>query len=169
MFDKLIDVLISVWERIQPIVFILQYQQAVVYRGGKYYKTFRAGWHVRIPGVDVIATETVTNTTICIREVNVTTADKRTVSIAAKFNCEIENVYKAKVLTADWRANIVDVGRGIMSEELNKYQWEDICVGNVNEKIGLLIQAEAKEIGITITKFKFTDKLLIRGFKLFNA
>lgn len=169
MLDKLIDLIISLWNRIQPIVFIMEFEQGIVFRCGKYLKVLQPGWHPRISGIDVIVTETVTNATICIREVNVTTADKKTISIAAKFNYQITDIYKARVLTNDWKSNIVDVGRGIMSKELNKCQWEDICAGNVDELIGTLIQAEARNLGVKVWNFNFTDKLIIRGFKLFNA
>lgn len=169
MLDKLIDLIISLWERIQPIVFIMSFEQGIVFRGGKFYKVLHPGPHGRIPGIDVIVTENVKNATICIREVNVTTADNKTISIAAKFNYEIVDIHKAHVLTNDWKSNIVDVGRGIMSKELIKYSWETICAGDVDMKVGKLIKEEAEQLGISLWNFNFTDKLIIRGFKLFNA
>jgi hypothetical protein len=56
-----------------------------------------------------------------------------------------------------------------MSKELIKYSWENICAGNVDQLIGSLIEKEADLLGIRIWNFNFTDKLIIRGFKLFNA
>jgi regulator of protease activity HflC (stomatin/prohibitin superfamily) len=147
----------------------MQYEQGVVFRGGKFHKVLNPGWHGRLSGIDIIYTENVKNATICIREVNITTADNKTISIAAKFNYEITDIHKARVLTNDWKSNIVDVGRGIMSKELIKYSWENICAGNVDQLIGSLIEKEADLLGIRIWNFNFTDKLIIRGFKLFNA
>ena len=168
-FEKLIDLIIKFFGELKPIVFIMQYEEAVVFRGGEFLKVMKPGWHLRVPFVDEIQADNVKNATICIREVNVTTADSKTISIAAKFNCEIADIHKAKVLINDWKANIVDTGRGIMSRELIKYTWNEICNSDVDCKIGQLIEEKAELMGIRIWDFNFIDKLIIRGFKLFNA
>lgn len=169
MFDKLIDLLVSAWNRINPIVFIMQCDQGTVQRGGKYIKTLYPGTYLRFPGIDIIATTNVKNGALCIREVNVTTADNVTITIAAKFNFVIENVYLATIETNDWKGNIVDTARGIMSDKLVKYNWSDIRDGKATEEVGRLITARAKEMGVTAFDFQFTDKLTIYGLKVFNA
>lgn len=169
MFDKIIDLFISLFNDFKPIVFIMQYEEAVVFRGGPFLKVMKPGWHFRLPFVDTIQADNVKNMTICIREVNITTADNKTISIAAKFNCEIYDIYKAKVLTNGWQGNIVDVGRGIMSEDLGTYQCQEIFNGRAVIDVGDKITKRGEEMGLRIFDFKFTDKLEIIGLKLFNA
>lgn len=169
MLDKFIDLLISLFNDIKPIVFVLEYKKGVLFRAGRFLKILEPGWHFRIPFVDSVYMENVVNKTICIREVNITTKDGNSVSIAAKFNVKVDDIYKSSVITDDWRGNIVDVGRGIISKELVKYSWDEICNDHVDEKIGDMIKAEALRIGLKIWGFNFTDKLKIFGLKLFNS
>lgn len=169
MLDKFIDLLISLFNEIKPIVFVLEFDKGRMFRAGRFLKILEPGWHFRIPFVDTVFIENVVNTTLCVREVNITTADGISASIAAKFNLEIVDLYKSSVLTNDWKVNIVDVSRGIISKRSAKYTWDDIYKGNADEEVRSLVEAEAGKIGLRIWNFEFTDKLNIFGLKVFNS
>jgi len=169
MFDKLFDYIFGFLKNLRPIVFILEFDKGRMFRAGRFLKILEPGWHFRIPFIDTVFIENVVNTTICIREVNITTSDNKSVSIAAKINLEIFDLHKSSVLTNDWKSNIVDVSRGIISKNLMMYTWDEICKGSVEEKISKLIEEEALKIGLRIWSFHFTDKLVIFGLKMFNS
>lgn len=168
MFDKLVDLLITTWEHFKPIFFILEYEQGVVLRAGTFLKVVKPGWHLRIPFVDDYFTDNVTFDTIDIREVNVTTLDGKTLSVGCKLDIEISDIKLALVNTHDWRSNLIDICRGIISDHLEDCNWEDIRKKTVKNAIEKRIQKRAEEMGINVTNLFFTDKALSRVLKIFN-
>jgi regulator of protease activity HflC (stomatin/prohibitin superfamily) len=169
MLDKLIDLLISIFNDFKPIIFVLQYKKGVMFRAGKYVKSLEPGWYWRIPFVDDYHLEYTMFDTMLIKEVNVTTMDGKSISVAAEFDLEVVNIYKASVLTNDWRSNLLDITRGILSDELEDRDWDEIRKKTTKNAIEKRIQKRAEEMGISVRNFNFTDKLISRAFKLFNT
>lgn len=169
MLDKLIDILLQIWDSFKPVIFVLEYKQGALFRAGKFKKILYPGWHLRIPFVDDYHTENVMFDTMCIKEVSVTTLDGKTISVGGEFDLNIVNYYKASVLTNDWRTNIVDIVRGIISDELEGRNWDDIRKKTTKNAIEKEIHKRGAEMGIEISNFNFTDKSISRVFKLFNA
>jgi regulator of protease activity HflC (stomatin/prohibitin superfamily) len=168
MLDRLIDLIVSLWDNCKPILFIIAYKKGVMFRGGKYLKSLEPGWYFRIPFVDDYHDEFVMFDTMCTEVVNITTADGKTVSIAGEFDLVITDIYKALVLTNDWRTNLMDITRGIISDCLEERNWEEICKKTTKNAIEKHIQKRAEEMGVSISNFNFTDKSISRTYKLFT-
>ena len=81
MLDKLIDLLIGLWEDMKPIYFVKPYQNAVQYRAGSFLRSVRVGWWFKIPFIDEFHTENVATDTINVEPVSITTLDEKTISI----------------------------------------------------------------------------------------
>lgn len=169
MLDRLIDLIVALWIHFQPIVFVMQYDEAVVMRGGKYLKNWKPGWHLRIPFVDDFHTDTVMFDTMTIKEVNITTIDGKTASIGGEYDIKIVDIYKALITTHSWRSNMVDVTQGILSDTLEDYSWEDLRKKTTKNAVEKKIQKRAEEMGLEVSNFNFTNKALSRVYKLFNT
>lgn len=52
MFDKLLDVVISLWSTLVPWVVVDEWERAVILRVGKFHREVGPGLHWKIPGVD---------------------------------------------------------------------------------------------------------------------
>ena len=106
--------------------------------------------------------------TLNIPEVNITTLDDVTISIGCEFDLRIVDIVKALVETNDWRTNLVDIAKGIVSGYIEDTGWEEIKKKTTKNAIERKIQKRAEEMGIEISNFNFTDKAKSRLFKLFN-
>ncbi len=168
MFDKLIDLIISVWNDFKPIIFILQYKEGVMLRAGKFNRILQPGWHFRIPFVDDYLVENVKLDTMQITEVNITTLDGKTVTIGCEFELYIVDIYAALIDTNDWRSNLHDMCQGILSENLEDLNWEEIKKKTTKNSISKKIEAKASEMGIATSNFNFTNKAMSSVYKLFN-
>ena len=168
MFDKLIDLLISVWKDFQPLVFVLEYKEGVMFRAGKFRRVWLPGAHLRIPFVDTYYTENVKTDTMRVEEVNITTLDGKTVTIGCEFELKITDIVKAVVDTNDWRSNMHDIAQGILSDNLEDIDWDDIRKKTTKNAIAKKIEHRAIEMGITTSNFNFTDKAITRAITLFN-
>ena len=168
MFDKLIDLLISVWNDFKPIVFVLEYRKGVFLRAGTFLKTVTPGWYFRIPFVDDYVSDIVRMDTMIIPDITITTFDNKTISIGGTFDLEVEDIYKALILTNDWRSNLVDISKGIISNDLEDRTWEEINKKTTKNSIEKQIQKRALEMGISIKNFNFTDKTITKALKIFH-
>lgn len=168
MFDKLIDLIVSAWNDFKPIIFIFEYKEGIMLRAGKFLKILKPGWHLRIPFVDDFYVENVKTDTMRIKEVTVTTLDSKTVTIGCEFDLRITDIYKAMVDTNDWRSNLQDMCAGVLSDYLEDLHWEDIKRKPTKNAIFKKMEKRAEEMGITISNFNFTDKVVTKPFKLFT-
>ena len=169
MLDKLIDLIIEVWDQSKPYVFILEYEEGVMFRAGRFLKILKPGWHLKIPFIDNVMEENVKSDTMEIPPINITTLDGKTISIGGEFNLAIDNIYLALVETNDWRSNLKEVCRGILSDHLEDCEWGDIKKKIVKNQISKRIEKRAEEMGIKINNFNYTDKVLTRALTLFKG
>lgn len=166
MFDRLIDLIISCWDHFKPIIFILEYEEGVMYRRGKLLRSLSKGWHLRIPFVDDIHVENVKADTMNIIPVTITTLDNKTITIGCEFDFYIKDIIQAVVMTNDWRSNLHDICKGILSDHLEDCNWEDIKKKTVKNQIFKRIEKRAEEMGVIISNFNFTDKTITKALAL---
>lgn len=169
MLDALFGWLREVWDHFKPIVFVYTYEASVVFRGGKFQRILKPdNWYFRIPFIDDIFTDNIALDTMAIKEVNVTTLDGKTSTIGCEFDLKIIDIYKALALTHDWRSNLLDICRGIISDHIEEYNWDDLRKKTTKNSIEKKIQKRAEEMGIEVNNFNFTDKSLGRVLTLYN-
>lgn len=166
MFDRFIDMIISVWDHFKPIIFILEYEEGVMFRAGSYLKPMKPGWHFRIPFVDDIHVENVKADTMNINAVTITTLDNKTITIGCEFDFFIADIHLAVVQTNDWRGNLHDICLGILSDHLEECNWDDIRKKVIKNQIFKKIQVRASEMGVVTNNFNFTEKSITRALTL---
>lgn len=167
-FKDIIDFLISIWDSLKPIYFIYQYKNAVQFRAGKYVRSVGPGWWLKIPFIDDYHAENVEIDTLAIKSITITTLDNKTISIGCEFDFKIVDIHKATVLTNDWRTNMQDICRGIMSDYLEDCEWDEIRKKVTKNAVERRIRTRAEEMGIEINNFNFDDKAISRVIKLVN-
>lgn len=169
MLDALFAWLREVWDHLKPILFIYNYEAGVVFRAGKFIRILKPGnFYFRVPFIDDIFVDNIALDTMSIKEVNITTLDGKTITIGGEFDLRISNIYLALVETHDWRSNLVDVARGVISDHVEDNNWEELRKKTTKNAIERKIQKRADEMGITINNFNFTDKTIGRILTLFN-
>lgn len=168
MLDRLISLLIELWTDFKPIIFVQEYKLGVLLRAGKFLKILKPGPHLRIPFIDEYIVDFVKVDTMRISEVNITTLDGKTITIGCEFDLEVTDIYLALIETNEWRGNLHDICQGILSDNLEDLNWDDIRKKTTKNAIFKKINERALQIGVTIDNFNFTDKAISRVYKLFN-
>ena len=161
--------MIELWNDLKPIIFILEYKEGILLRGGRFIKVLKPGAHFKIPFLDDYHLENVKTDTMRIPEVNITTLDSQSVIIGCQFELRVVDIYKAMIETNDWRTNLQDICQGIISDCLEEKNWEDIKKKTTKNLIARKIEERAAEIGITTDHFNFTDKVITRVIKLYGG
>jgi regulator of protease activity HflC (stomatin/prohibitin superfamily) len=169
MFESIISWLREVWNHFKPILFLYNYEAGVVFRAGKFIKELKPGsWYFRIPFIDDIFVENIATDTMAIKEVNITTLDGKTITIGGEFDLKVIDVTLAIVETHDWRSNLMDVARGIISDHVEDNNWDELRKKTTKNAIEKKINKRANEMGVEISNFNFTDKTIGRILTLFN-
>lgn len=104
-----------------------------------------------------------------IEDVNITTLDGKTATIGGEFDLIVSDIKKALNDTHEWKSNLQDISRGIISNELEDLNWDEIRKKTTKNAIERKIKTRALEMGITISNFSFTDKVLSRAIRLFGV
>jgi regulator of protease activity HflC (stomatin/prohibitin superfamily) len=169
MLDALLDFFRGIWDHFKPILFIYNYEAGVIFRAGKFHKVLKPGnWYFRIPFIDDLFVDNIAIDTMAVKEVNVTTLDGKTITIGGEFDLKITNIYLALVETHDWRTNLVDISRGIVSDHVEDNNWDELRKKVTKNAIEKKINKRALEMGVEISNFNFTDKTIGRILTLFN-
>jgi regulator of protease activity HflC (stomatin/prohibitin superfamily) len=167
MFAEIFEWLKDRWNDLKPIMFINPYEGCVQLRAGRYLRSLKGGnWYWKIPFIDDYHIENVQPDTIDIAPVTVTTLDNKTATIGCEIEIQVTDVRLAVLDTNDWRTNIKDITRGILSEHLEDCNWEEIKKKVVKNQIMKKLEKRFQDMGITLLYFNYTDKSITRAYTL---
>lgn len=164
--DKIIQFILEFWQDIKPFMFVQQYKKGVHLRFGKFLRILEPGLHFKIPFIDEYILEYVKHDTMTIGAVNVTTLDGQSIIVDGQFGLEVDDIELALIETNDWRSNLKDKSKGVLSDILEDKNWEDIRKKVTKNAIEKKIIEHAEKMGVIVYDFTFTDKVMVRSIKL---
>lgn len=168
MFDRLLDLIIQLWEEIIPFIIILEYQEAVVLRFGKFCKVIKKGVHFKIPFFDNITKQHTTITTIGLPPQSLTTKDGQSIVVRGMIKYKIADVHNYIVLVYDAKDAMVDTTCGIIREIVNDKTWQEIQLGKIDNMISKKVTLAMKDYGIEVHWVTLTDMALMKSLRLFT-
>jgi len=168
MFDKLIDWLVSLVNEIKPFFIIKEYEEAVRLRGGKYSKSFKKGFYLKIPFYDEIIAQHVVITTLDLPSQSLVTKDGKNIVIKAIVKYKIYDVKIFLLEVYDAKDALSDVAQGIIKDIMISSSWEDCINIEIDTLITRKVKNEVKKFGVLIEKVTLTNIGIIRSIRLFN-
>lgn len=168
MFDKLIDFLIEIIDKILPFWIIKEYQNGVLLRFGKYKKTLKPGLHWKIPFADEIITHHIVTTLLSIPVQSLTTKDDQQIVIKAVVRYLVEDVRPVLVEVYDAENAISDVTQSIIKKQIHIRTWKQCNDEDVDNEITKKLRVEVRKWGINIESVTMTDMGIAPSVRLFN-
>ena len=168
MLNWLSKVVEKCWKYICFWVIINPFENGVLVRLGKYKRILLPGFYLKFPFIDYVYSTIITPDTMHTSPVTLTTTDGKTVSIGAVVEFEIVNVYKYILCTNEPRSNMHDIILGTISEAIEDRKWEEIKKKNIRYIVQKKISQKCWVMGIEIIDFYFTNKCVVRSFKIFT-
>lgn len=167
MFDKLLDFILSVWKELLPFIIINHYERGVRLRLGRVHlPELKPGIHFKIPFVDRILASIITEDTLNIEPVSVTTLDNKTISVGSVIEFNISNIIAYIIDTNEARSNMHDICRAITADYLTDCTWEECKDKKTTRTITRLLSKKCEVMGIDITGFTLSDMSMSRVVKL---
>lgn len=160
--DKIFDFIKEIWHDFKPIVFINEYQRAVLLRAGSYIKSFNKGWYFKIPFIDTILIDICTIDTMVTKSVHITTIDDKTITAVPVVEYEIVDIKKFMIDTNDARTNMHDIVRAAISDYLTDCTWEECKLKRTINHITRKVKEQCEPMGICVSRVMLTDMCVSR-------
>lgn len=167
-FEKIIEFLLSLIDKIVPIYIIFPYEEAVLYWCGKYSKTVKQGIHFKFPFLHSYDKHTVVTTTLTIPTQSLTTKDGLQVVVKSMVKYKIDDIKPFILEIYDSTDAISDITQCIIKEQITERNWSQCSDNELDNIITKKLRVEVKKLGIVIEKVTMTDIGLIRSIRLFN-
>lgn len=165
MFDKIIDFIISIWDKLTFFQIVKQYQQGAWLRFGKLRKIVGPGLYFKIPLLDEIDCYHVLTTAMTLDAQSVTTKDEKEVVAKGIIKYKIADLSKQFTDVYDAVDAISDVSMGIIKNIISKKTWEECKEEGLDNEITKKVRTEAKKWGIEVEAVTLSDLSRMRSFR----
>ena len=166
MFDRLIDLLFQIKDRVLPLTEVSAYEHAALLRFGRLKTVLAPGWHFKIPFVDDAIHVYTCTTTMRLLPQSLTTKDgiQVVVSAVVKYHIEDAGLYVCSV--TDQVDALADIAAGKIAEAVEEASFEDFHQQRPTLRIASRIRAQVKKYGFHLEELTITDFGRVRSFRL---
>lgn len=168
MFDKLVEWLISIWDKLLPYIIIVQQDKGLRLRFGKFKEILDPGIHFKIPFFDYISEQTTVWTTHSMPSQSLTTKDGKDIVIKGIIKYKISDFKTYALEVWDAIDAISDMTQGIIFDIVKNRTWEELQHDDLKNHITRKARQEAKRWGIEIETVTLSDLAKIRSIRLLN-
>lgn len=157
MFDRLLDVLIQVWDRATPVEILLAYQRAVRLRGGEYLDTLGPGLWFKIPFYDQILADNVVTRTNNMSPQALATSDGKTVQVSGIMRFRINDVRKALLEVEGVNDATRDIGYLVIADAVSRATYEQVRAPEFAETLTKAARKRGWRYGIEVEELGLSD------------
>ncbi len=170
MFERVFDLIESIWWWLMPFEVVDQYEMAVVLRWGNYSRTVGPGFRWMWPcGVEEMFEDTVVRTTSYLDVQSITSKDGMSVNIGAILVYKIGNIKRWLLEVDDAEEALHDVTYGIITELAETQTWGDIMKPEFMEEVTELVQEEGLSWGARVEAVKLSDRANSKSLRLWTG
>jgi regulator of protease activity HflC (stomatin/prohibitin superfamily) len=167
VFDRLFELIQSVWLALLPWEILQPYQAGVLIRLGTYQRVLGPGFHWIIPfGVDKVWDENTTPKTHHLKGLSTTTKDAKAIGFDAIITYQISDIEKAVLKVTAVEDAVIDTCTGIIGTALSDSTWEDVLHGRVVDELTKLCRARGWKWGIEIMSVQLAGVCLVKNIRL---
>jgi membrane protease subunit HflK len=166
MFDRLWDWLAQARDHILPFVVIIAYQNAGVFRWGKYHRTLKPGFHWKVPFIDEVVQADVCATTMRMPPQTLTTKDGKSIVAAVVVNYEIFDVRPYLCDITDQKDVLIDNVMGAVLTAITSQGWQASLREPPVQHVVNLVHDRVRRYGIRVNAVTFTDLGEVKSIRL---
>lgn len=166
--DKLVEWLISIIKDVVPFFIVRAYQEAILLRGGVYYKSYKPGFYLKIPFLDELVEHHVTITTINLPAQSLVTTDNKNIVVKAIIKYKVIDIKTFLIDVFNASDALADITQGIIKTMIMGSTWKECINVEIDNTISKKVRVEAKKFGIQVDFVTLTDIAEMRTLKLIN-
>jgi regulator of protease activity HflC (stomatin/prohibitin superfamily) len=165
MVEKLLDLIVQIWEHILPWYIVTEMEEGCVLRFGKFHKTSQKGLHWKLPFVDKVYHQHIKTCTAHLPSQSLTTLDNQTVVIKVIVRYTITDVKSYTLEVWDAHDIITDTIQGVIGDVVSNNDWDTIRKG-IEEVILTQSHDIVSNWGVNIEKITLSDLTIMKTFRL---
>ncbi len=170
MFDRLIDLVAALWDRLVPVFLIYEYERALRFRLGRVHSALKPGLHFKIPFADKIHKLYRILDMAAIGPQSLTTRDGKAIVIGVIVAYHVGDARKYFMNAKGPEDAMSDAASGVISALVLKSSWSDLQdVDNVKAVIHEGTQERASKFGIVVDDVMLSDLIQCRSFRLWQT
>lgn len=166
MFEKLIDLVVQLWNRISPAQIIKVYETGAVLRFGKYNRTAEPGLCWKWPVVEDVVEVNSVITTLRLPPQSLTTKDGYGVVIEAIVKYQVVNVQAYVTQIWDQHDVLADVTMGSIHRAVKEHSWQELLEQSPEQRVLQFVRNEVNRFGFKIHNITFTSLGRVRSLRL---
>jgi len=168
VFDKLIDFLLSILDKLLPFTVVNQTDKGVRLRFGKFIQVTPPGFHWKIPFADEVIKHTVLWTTHSAPAQSLTTKDGKDIVVKGIIKYRISDIETFLLEVWDATDALSDMTQGIIFDIVKEKNWDELQTIDLKPLITRKVRNEAKRWGIEIETVTLSDLARITSIRLLN-
>lgn len=170
MFDRLLDLIITLWEDIWCLKIVRENNKGVLLRYGKVRRVYEPGLVFKLPFVDDLIIQFTGDDTIVLPSQKLITKDGKQVTVKAVVVYNVVDVIPFTMNVNQAYQSLSDVSSGVISDIILKLDYSELKdnLEELNNKASKAVRKEVKKWGAHIDTVSFTDITTSRSFNIFK-
>lgn len=162
---QILEFIKEIWNNLLPFFIVVEYEDAIILRFGKYHRTYKAGIHWKIPFIDQVLEARNTITTLNLRPQSLTTKDGQNIVIAAVIKYQVIDAKKFLIEVEEAKDALGDIAQSKIKDLIINLDWEE-CKKLKDSEIKAKMGKEPESWGIKLILITITDLAIIRSIRL---
>lgn len=164
MFDKLIALIQQFINELIPVFIIDEWEEAIILRFGKFYKSVKPGIYFKIPFFDSVWKHIVITQSIDIPPQSVTTADGENVVVKGIVRFSIIDIKTFLTTITQPQDVLTDTTGGMIREIIEDTRWINIV--DIDKRLTSEVGKFVKKWGIKVEKVTLTDLQIANSIRV---
>lgn len=169
MFDRLLEYLVELWEHLNPLFVIYEYESGILLRGGKYSRELVTGIGFKIPVLDVVLKDWRTIRTSNLAPQSLTTKDGVCIVISVVIVYLVKDMKRFLLAVDGAEQAIEDCTYGVVSTVVLNTQWNELGHIALLDDMKKEISKRATKFGIRVTDVLLSDLTKARSLRLWHS
>jgi hypothetical protein len=169
VFDRLIELVIEIWDWLLPFVVIKQYERGVILRWGVWNRDLEPGFRWYYPGVEAPEVTTVVRRTAYLDVQSLTSKDGINFNISPIVIYWIRNIKRWQLEVDDAEEAINDITYGLNDELATETLWKDVHKPAYAAELTRRVKKEGTTWGGGVEVVKFSDRSKSRSMRLWTG
>ena len=166
MFDKLVEFSARFGNQLMPWVIIEEWNSAVHLRFGKWIRTLKPGFYVKLPFVDSIIECPVITQSVNVPSQTLTTLDEQGIVLRSIIRFHVKDVKKFALSVMHANDVLIDTTQGIIRDVVETTTWNDLV--DVNYQITNEVKEFVNKWGIEVEAVTIADLGIVKSFRIFG-
>jgi len=164
VFDKLIALIQQFINELIPVFIIDEWEEAIILRFGKFYKSVKPGIYFKIPFFDSVWKHIVITQSIDIPPQSVTTADGENVVVKGIVRFSIIDIKTFLTTITQPQDVLTDTTGGMIREIIEDTRWINIV--DIDKRLTSEVGKFVKKWGIKVEKVTLTDLQIANSIRV---